>query len=67
LFTENSSWQSKQPIPHIDVTLYGDCVKMCEDFASNFGDQKNWLLHHDNPRLRRPSSPGNILPKAKWL
>jgi hypothetical protein len=21
---------------------------MCEDFAPNFGDTKNWLLHHDN-------------------
>jgi hypothetical protein len=21
---------------------------MCEDFASKFGDKKNWLLHHDN-------------------
>jgi hypothetical protein len=23
-------------------------MKMCEDFALNFGNKKNWLLHHDN-------------------
>jgi hypothetical protein len=23
-------------------------MKMCEDFALNFGDKKNWLLHHNN-------------------
>jgi hypothetical protein len=22
--------------------------EMCEDFAPNFGDKKNWMLHHDN-------------------
>jgi hypothetical protein len=39
----------KQSIPHSAVTLYSDCVKMCEDFASNFGDKRiNWLLLHDN-------------------
>jgi hypothetical protein len=27
--------------------FYDDCVKMCEDFAPNFGD-RNWLLRHDN-------------------
>jgi hypothetical protein len=30
------------------VTFYGDFVKKCEDFVPNFGDKKNWLLHHDN-------------------
>jgi hypothetical protein len=23
---------------HTTMTFYGDCVKMCEDFAPNFGD-----------------------------
>jgi hypothetical protein len=31
--------QAKQSIPHTTVTFYGDCVKMCEDFAPNFGDK----------------------------
>jgi hypothetical protein len=26
-----------QSIPHTTVTIYGDCVKMCKDFAANFG------------------------------
>jgi hypothetical protein len=26
-------------------------MKMCEDFAPNFGD-KNWMLHHDNAPSR---------------
>jgi hypothetical protein len=29
-----------QTVPHITVTFYGDCVKMCEDFARNFGDKR---------------------------
>jgi hypothetical protein len=38
LFTKNSSWQVKHSIPHITVTLYGDCY--CEDFAPNFDDKE---------------------------
>jgi hypothetical protein len=37
-FLWNSSWWAKQSIPHTTMTFYGDCVKMCEDFAPNFGD-----------------------------
>jgi hypothetical protein len=40
LFTKNSSWQAKQSIPHTFVTVYGDCVKICEDSAPNFGDNR---------------------------
>jgi hypothetical protein len=29
LFSKNSSWQTKQPIPHTTVTFYGDCMKKC--------------------------------------
>jgi hypothetical protein len=25
---------------HTTMSFYGDCVKMCEDFAPNFGDKK---------------------------
>jgi hypothetical protein len=40
LFTNNSSWQAKQSILHTTVTFYGEWVKMCEDFAPNFGDKR---------------------------
>jgi bisphosphoglycerate-independent phosphoglycerate mutase (AlkP superfamily) len=40
-------WKAKQSIHHTTVTFYDDCVKMCEDYAPDFGD-KNWLFHHDN-------------------
>jgi hypothetical protein len=36
LFTKNSSSEAKQSISHTTVTFHGDCVKMCEDFDSNF-------------------------------
>jgi hypothetical protein len=36
----NSPWQTKQSIVHTTVTLKGDCVKMGEDFAANFGDKR---------------------------
>jgi hypothetical protein len=26
--------------------FYGDCLKMSEDFAPNFGDKR---IHHENP------------------
>jgi hypothetical protein len=35
----NSSWQAKQSFLHTTVTFYDDCMKMCEDFAPNFGDK----------------------------
>jgi hypothetical protein len=30
----------QQSIPHTIVTIYGNSVKMCEDFAPNFGDKR---------------------------
>jgi hypothetical protein len=41
LLTKNLSWQAKQSTPHTTVTLYVDCVKMCEYFAPNFGEKRN--------------------------
>jgi hypothetical protein len=38
LFTKNLSWQAKQSIPHTTVIFYGNCVKIYEDCALNFGD-----------------------------
>jgi hypothetical protein len=63
LFIKNSSWQAKQSIPHTAVTLYDDCVKMCEDFAPNFGRQRTGCrirTHHLTLRF----SPGNFLLKT---
>jgi hypothetical protein len=37
-----------QTIPHTIVAFYGDCVKMCEDIAPNFGDERT-LLNHNAP------------------
>jgi hypothetical protein len=39
-FDINLSWQATQSIPHTTVTFYGDCMKICEDFAPNFGDKR---------------------------
>jgi hypothetical protein len=30
---------------------------MCEDFVSNFGDKKSWLLHHDSAPSQTSFSP----------
>jgi hypothetical protein len=46
--TKNSSWQVKQLFLDTNVMFYGDCMKICKDFAPNFGKIKNWLLRHDN-------------------
>jgi hypothetical protein len=40
-FTRNSSWQTKQFILDTYVMFYSNCVKMCEYFALNFGDERN--------------------------
>jgi hypothetical protein len=37
---KDSSSQAKQSILHATLTFYGNCVKMCEDFAPNFGDKR---------------------------
>jgi 2'-5' RNA ligase len=37
---QNLSWQTKQSIPHTTVIFYGDRLKMCEDFAPNFDDER---------------------------
>jgi hypothetical protein len=34
LSIKNSFWQVKESILHITVVSFGDCMKMCEDFAS---------------------------------
>jgi hypothetical protein len=63
LCSKNSPWQAKQSITHTTVTLYGDCVKMSEDFAPNFDNKKTVYCITTKHRLTLPFSPGNILPK----
>jgi hypothetical protein len=68
LFTKNSSWQSKQSIPPTTVMFYGDCAKMCEYFAPNFGDKRTGCCCITTTRcLTLPFSPGNFWPKTTWL
>jgi hypothetical protein len=59
-FTKNSTWQTKQSIPHTTVTLYGDCVK-CKDFAPNVGDKRASCCITTTHRLTLPFSPGIFL------
>jgi hypothetical protein len=66
-FTKNLSWQAKQSISHTTVTFHGDCMKMCKDFAPNFGNKRtdccSTKIHH----LTLPFSPGNSDQKTAWL
>jgi hypothetical protein len=64
---KNLSWKAKQSIPHTTVTFYGECVKMREDFASNFGDKRTGCCITTTHRLTIPFSPGNFWPKTTWL
>jgi hypothetical protein len=62
LLAKNSSWQAKQSIPHTTVTLYGECVKICKDFAPNFGNKRTGCCLMTMQHLALPFSPGNFLP-----
>jgi hypothetical protein len=42
------------------VKFYGDCVKMCEDFAENFGDKRTSSCIATTHRLTLPFSSGNF-------
>jgi hypothetical protein len=67
LFTKISSWQGKQSIRHTTVTFYGDCVKMCEDFAPNFSDKRTGCWITTMHPLTLPFSPGNFWPETTLL
>jgi hypothetical protein len=54
--------QAKQSIPHTIVTFYCDCVKMCENIATDFGG-KRIPLHHDNAQSHTPFFTGDFLTK----
>jgi hypothetical protein len=45
-------------IPHTTVTSYSDCVKVCEDFAPNFGDKRTVCCIITTLRPTIPFSPG---------
>jgi hypothetical protein len=60
LFINNSCWQAKQLISHTAVTFYGDCVKMCDDFAPNFGDKTADCCIMTTHHLTLSFSPGNF-------
>jgi hypothetical protein len=64
LFTNNSSWQAKQSIPHTTLMFYGDCVKMFEDFAPNFEDKRTGCCIMTTHHLMPPFSPGNFSQEA---
>jgi hypothetical protein len=51
---KNSSWQAKHPVPHTTVTFHDYCVKICEDFASNFGDKRTGCHITTTHRLTLP-------------
>jgi hypothetical protein len=60
LFINNSSWQAKQSIPHTTVTVYGDCVKICEDITPNFCDIRISCCITTTHLLKLPFLPGNF-------
>jgi hypothetical protein len=48
-----------------DVTVYGDCVRMCEDFAPNFRDKGTGCCITTH-RLTLPFSRGNFCPNQHY-
>jgi hypothetical protein len=64
LFTKNSAFQAKQSILHTNVTFYGGCIKMCEDFTQHLGDKRTGYCITTTHHLTLPFSPKNFLRKA---
>jgi hypothetical protein len=67
LFTKNPSLQTKQSIPHITVTFYGDCMKKWEGIAPNFGNKRTGYCIMTTHYLTLPFSSGNFWPKTTRL
>jgi hypothetical protein len=61
LSIKDSSWQAKEYIPHTTATFYGDCVKVCKDFAPNFGDKRTGCCITTTHRLTLAFSPPALL------
>jgi hypothetical protein len=66
LFTNNRPGR-QQTIPHVTAMLYGECVKMCEDFALNFGDERTDCCITTTYSFTLHICPGNVGPEATWL
>jgi hypothetical protein len=65
--TKNLSQQAKLLIPGSTATCCGDCVKTCEDVASNFGENRPGCFTMTTPRLTLPSSPSSFWRDKKRL
>jgi hypothetical protein len=48
---------------HTTAKFYGDCMKMCEDFAPNFDDKRTDCCITTKHRLKPPFSPVNFWQK----
>jgi hypothetical protein len=59
------AYQTANSAHYCDVL--GDCLKMCEDFAQDFGDKITGCSIITAHRLKLPFSPGNSLPKTTYL
>jgi hypothetical protein len=44
----------------VNSAHYCDCMKMCEDFAPNFGDKRTGYCRTTTHHLTLPFSPGNF-------
>jgi hypothetical protein len=62
---KNSSWKANQSVQHTAVTVYGDCLKMCEDFAPNFSDKKTGCFITTTHPLTLPFSTWKFMTKKQ--
>jgi hypothetical protein len=65
----NSSWKAKQSTPSTTVTICGVCVKICEDFAQNFGEKRTGCctMHHAEYRSRgHKLCSHSVVPSILW-
>jgi hypothetical protein len=67
VFTKNSPWQAKQPIPHTTVTFYGDCENV-RRLHPKLWRQKNWLCCITTTQSHTSFFTMDFfLPKPTWL
>ena len=67
LCTKKLSQQAEMWISGSAATFCGDCVKTCEDFVPNFGENRPGCFTITTTRLILPSSPSSFWRKTKWL
>jgi hypothetical protein len=65
--TKHWSQQAKLWILGSTAMFCGDCVKMCEDVAPNFGENRPGCFTITMLLLTRPSSPNSFWQNRKWL